>query len=93
MEHRDRCRYISTYDGVTRCAHGIFAQGFCRFHYEAYLAGEITEEGYLADALFDQVRRRQINFHGVHPDQILVGPGSRPLTGECASGGGSSTPS
>jgi hypothetical protein len=93
MKHLHRCRYISTYDGVTRCAHEVFAQRFCRFHYEAFLAGEVTAEGYLADTLSDQVRRRQINFHGVHPDQILVGPGSGPLTGDCESGGGgSSTP-
>jgi hypothetical protein len=76
MSESTTCRYISTYDGVTRCRHGAYAQGFCRFHYAAYLAGEITEEGYLSDGLSDQVRRRAINYHGIQPDAVLVGPGS-----------------
>jgi hypothetical protein len=83
MTDPDRCRYVSSYDGVTRCAHGAVAQGFCRFHYAAYLVGEITEEGYLADTLSDQDRRRQINFHGVNPDAVYVGPGSERISGDC----------
>ena len=77
-----RCRYISSYDGVTRCSHGVYSQEFCRFHYEAYVAGEVTAEGYLVDTLSDQVRRRQINFHGVQPEAVLVRPGSDSRTGE-----------
>lgn len=74
-----RCRYISTYDGVTRCCHPVLAQEFCRGHYEALLQGEITEEGYLSDSLSDQVRRRELNYLGIQPEAVLVGPGSEPL--------------
>jgi hypothetical protein len=28
------------------------------------------------------VRRREINYYGVHPEAVLVGPGSEPLSGE-----------
>ncbi len=83
MSDPTRCRFNSSYDGTSRCAHGVHAQGFCRFHYQACMAGEITEEGYLADTLSDQVRRRQINFHGIRPAAVYVGPGSGPLVAEC----------
>jgi hypothetical protein len=76
MSQQSNCRYISTYDGVSHCSHGAYAQGFCRFHYTAFLAGEISGEGYLSDNLSDQVRRRAINYHGIQPDAVLVGPGS-----------------
>ena len=76
MSESQNCRYISTYDGVTRCCHAAHAQGFCRFHYTAFLAGEITPEGYLSDDLSDQVRRRALNYHGIQPEAVLVGPGS-----------------
>ncbi|MFQ5670357.1 MAG: hypothetical protein ACE5HD_07565 [Acidobacteriota bacterium] len=75
---RSRCRFISSYDGVSRCRHSEYAQDFCRFHYRAYLAGEITVQGYLVDGLSDQVRRRAINYHGIQPPAVLVGPGSPP---------------
>lgn len=77
-----RCRYISSYDGVSRCSHEVFAQRFCRYHYRAYLERAITEEGHLVDTLSDQVRRRQINFHGIRPEGVLVGPGSKPTACE-----------
>ena len=79
MRDSPRCRYISSYDGVTRCCHHVHAQAFCRWHYQALLQGEITEEGYLSDSLSDQVRRREINYFGIHPEAVLVGPGSEPL--------------
>ena len=82
MESRERCRFISSYDGVSRCGHETHAQRFCRFHYRAFRNGEITPEGYLADTLSDQVRRREINFHGIRPHGVVVGPGSR--ESECA---------
>ncbi|MFQ5718214.1 MAG: hypothetical protein ACE5IK_01580 [Acidobacteriota bacterium] len=72
----DPCHYISTHDGVSRCRDGVYAQGFCRFHYECLVRGEITPEGYLDDSLSDQVRRREINYHGISPPGVLVGPGS-----------------
>ena len=78
MSTSENCRYISTYDGHSRCRDQVHAQGFCRFHYQAYVAGDITAEGYLADHLSDQSRRRAINFHGVNPDAVYVGPGSIP---------------
>lgn len=77
MAHKsESCRFISSHDGVSRCRSPVYAQGFCRFHYEAYLEGEITWEGYLSDELSDQARRREINYHGIHPQAVLVGPGS-----------------
>ena len=77
------CAFISSYDGVSRCRHAAYAQGFCRFHYAALLSREITPEGYLADSLSDQVRRRAINFHGIRPDAVRVGPGSAPAGESC----------
>ena len=74
----ERCRYITSYDGVSRCEHAVHAQRFCRFHYTALLDGDITPEGYLADTLSDQIRRREINFHGILLDAVKVGPGSEP---------------
>ena len=76
LEPRSTCRYISSYDGVLRCQDPAHAQGFYRFHYDACRAGEITPEGYIVDSLSDQVRRRQINFHGIRPAAVMVGPGS-----------------
>jgi len=78
-----RCVFISSYDGVSRCRHAAHAQGFCRFHYAALLAGEISPEGYIMDTLSDQVRRREINFHGIRPAAVLVGPGSGPGLSDC----------
>ena len=73
---RTRCLYTSSHDGVSRCADEVHAQRFCRFHYQCLLVGEISREGYLADTLSDQVRRREINYHGVQFEGVLVGPGS-----------------
>lgn len=81
MRDSPRCRYISTHGGVIRCRHPVHAQAFCRWHYRALLQGEITEEGYLSDSLSDQVRRREINYFGVHPEAVLVGPGSEAVPG------------
>jgi hypothetical protein len=83
MPPAPHCRYISSYDGYSRCTHGVHAQGFCRFHYQACAAGDITAEGYLADTLSDQVRRREINFHGIAPAAVYVGPGSGPVAADC----------
>ena len=77
------CGFISSYDGVMRCSHTVHSQGFCRFHYQALQMGEITLEGYIVDSLSDQVRRRKINFHGVQPPDVQVGPGSTADSGEC----------
>jgi hypothetical protein len=71
-----RCRFISSYDGVMRCADPTHAQGFCRFHYDAWRAGEISDEGHIKDHLSDQIRRRAINYHGISPPDVLVGEGS-----------------
>ena len=90
MQDTQRCGYISTYDGVMRCSHPVLAQGFCRYHYQALQSGEITPEGYLSDSLSDQVRRREINYFGVQPEAVLVGPGSatHPVTGSDPDGEG-----
>ncbi len=84
MPETETCRYISSYDGCTHCQDPAYAQGFCRFHYQAYQAGEVTAEGYLDDRLSDQARRRAINFHGISPEAVYVGPGSRGSSGSGA---------
>ncbi len=59
------CRFRTSYGGAAFCQDPPYLEGFCRFHYEALLAGEINERGVLNERLSDQQRRRQINFHGI----------------------------
>ena len=61
----DRCRFVSQFDGVTRCADAAWDLGFCRFHRDALDRGEIDEDGVLSDAVIDQRRRRELTYHGM----------------------------
>ena len=61
----DGCRFITSCGGVARCGDEAFRDGFCRFHFECYQSGEITERGLISERLSDQARRRVINFHAV----------------------------
>lgn len=61
----DRCRFVSSWGGVARCADPAYHRGFCRFHFECYERGEITERGLISERLDNQERRRAINFHAL----------------------------
>lgn len=55
------------------CSDPVYLEGFCRFHFEALQRGEINERGIINERLSDQVRRREINFHGMRfPRDIYV---------------------
>ena len=69
-----RCRFRSSFGGELHCSCAAVQLGFCGFHFECYLAGEILANGQINEKLTDQVRRRQINFHGVAvPDDPSLG--------------------
>ena len=59
------CRYVTQFDGVTRCSDPVYDEGFCRFHRDALQRGEIDEDGVISDAVHDQRRRRALNYHGM----------------------------
>ncbi|HHN75512.1 MAG TPA: hypothetical protein ENK10_09815 [Acidobacteria bacterium] len=63
-----RCSFRSSLGGTTRCQDPVYAEGLCRFHYECLLRGEVLPNGQINEMLFDQDRRRTINFHGVPHD-------------------------
>ena len=67
------CKFVTQYDGISRCQDPVHDHGFCRFHREALGNGEIDLSGAMSDACVNQVRRRQISYHGmvgipVNPD-------------------------
>ena len=59
------CRFLTSYDGVTRCRERQYFHGFCEFHFEAYLRREIDAAGHISENLSDQKRRREINYYGI----------------------------
>ena len=62
MKH---CRFRTSFGGALFCQHAAYLEGFCKFHYRALQAGEINENGVINEQLSDQVRRREINYHGI----------------------------
>lgn len=62
------CRFVSSWGGTKRCQNAPYEDGFCRFHYECYLRGELLANGQINEMLSDQNRRRDINFHGIERD-------------------------
>ncbi|MEE9219801.1 MAG: hypothetical protein V3U98_12115 [Acidobacteriota bacterium] len=50
---------------MLRCQDPLEDHGFCEFHLQAYLRGEIHPNGVISERLDDQERRREINFHGI----------------------------
>jgi hypothetical protein len=60
----DHCRFRTSYGGAHFCQDPVYLEGFCRFHYGALQGGEINEYGVINERLTDQIRRREINFHG-----------------------------
>jgi hypothetical protein len=61
----EHCRFRTSYGGALFCQDPAYLEGFCRFHHDALLRGEINERGVLNEKLSDQDRRREINYHGI----------------------------
>jgi hypothetical protein len=59
------CRFRTSYGGALFCQDPAYLEGFCRFHFQALQQGEINEYGVINERLDDQIRRREINFHGI----------------------------
>ena len=70
-EKVQHCSFLSSYGGVFRCQDPVYFTGFCEFHYKAYERGEINHHGHISDKLDDQLRRREINFHGLEIPEDL----------------------
>jgi hypothetical protein len=66
------CRFRTSHGGSEFCQDPVYLEGFCRFHYDALKIGEINELGIINELLADQVRRREINFHGISPKGVYV---------------------
>ncbi len=63
-----QCRFRSSLGGAQHCQDAVYEEGFCRFHFECYLRGELLPNGQINEMLSDQDRRRTINFHGYFAD-------------------------
>ena len=63
----DHCRFVTSLGGVAQCSDAPFREGFCRFHFDCFRNGEITERGLISERLSDQNRRREINYHALNP--------------------------
>ncbi len=74
-EHR-HCRFITSLGGVRRCQDALYREGFCRFHFEAFLSGEILPNGQICERLTDQHRRRALNYHGIPLEEPSPGGAS-----------------
>ena len=66
------CRFRTSWGGTVFCADDAYLEGFCRFHYAALSRGEINELGVINELLSDQIRRREINFHGIPGEAVYV---------------------
>ena len=74
----NHCRFRTSHGGSEFCQDPAYLEGFCRFHYAALKSGEINELGVLDELLADQVRRREINFHGIAAKSTYVDGDSQP---------------
>jgi hypothetical protein len=68
----NHCRFRTSHGGSEFCEDPSYLEGFCRFHYGALKRGEINELGVINELLADQVRRREINFHGISSKSVYV---------------------
>jgi hypothetical protein len=59
------CRFRTSCGGIARCQDPVSDHGFCEFHLDAFLRGEILANGEISERLSDQERRRAINYHGI----------------------------
>ena len=62
------CRFRTSFGGALFCQDKVYLEGFCKFHYRAFQAGELNENGILNERIPDQNRRREINYHGIPKD-------------------------
>jgi hypothetical protein len=69
------CRFRTSLGGSEFCHDPSYLEGFCRFHFDALQRGEINERGVINELLADQVRRRQINFHGIPSKPVYIEDG------------------
>ena len=70
MKH---CRFRTSFGGALFCQDAAYLEGFCKFHYRALQAGEINENGVINEKISDQIRRREINYHGIQKsDEIYL---------------------
>jgi hypothetical protein len=76
-----RCRFVASWGGVQPCKEAPYLSGFCRFHYDCLVRGEISPLGRILDVVKEQRRRREINWHGVELPTWERLP-EDPLTGE-----------
>jgi hypothetical protein len=60
-----QCKFRTSYGGALFCEDPAYLEGFCEFHYRALENGEINENGVINEKVSDQLRRRQINYHGI----------------------------
>jgi hypothetical protein len=65
------CRFRTSLGGTRHCQDEPYRDGFCRFHFDCYLRGELLANGQINEALSDQNRRRLINYHGISLDEPL----------------------
>lgn len=66
----DRCRFLSSLGGVHHCPDPVYREGFCHFHFEAFLRSEVLPNGQISERLTDQNRRRALNYHGIPLEQV-----------------------
>jgi len=64
------CRFISSLGGTQHCQDSPSRLGFCAFHFEAFLCGEILPNGQISERVSDQHRRRALNYHGVPAEAV-----------------------
>lgn len=69
------CRFRTSNGGTKYCSDPPYEEGFCRFHYDCYLRGELLQNGQINELLSDQNRRRVINFHGIDQDARVYADG------------------
>jgi len=65
------CKFRTSHGGAQFCQDPVYLEGFCKFHHRAYRRGEINERGVINELLSDQIRRREINFHGCRLSQAV----------------------
>ncbi len=68
---KEHCRFRSSLGGTQYCSGTPYEEGFCRFHYECTLRGELLPTGQINELLTDQDRRRTINYHGLVEDTAV----------------------
>jgi len=67
------CRFRTSWGGAQHCHEEPYQEGFCQFHFDCFLNGEVLPNGQINERLFEQARRREINYHGIAlPDRVYL---------------------